>query len=247
MIHVGIADYGMNVYYGELYDYAQRLDAIREIGYEGIERLRATDAADAMGKAVMAARRGMGFATCQATTLEHSIQWTAALGRNYVWCADFMGAGDFDNLCQRARYLTEACAAYGISPAIHNHLGSLVETQEQLEEFLARCPGVGLLFDIGHLGAADGNVEEIFDKYYDRIKAIHLKDWKLDPEHPVWKGKGYFCALGQGELAEQNKYVVQQSVRRGFDGWILVEQDTHLREPLKDLAESRELIRSWGL
>lgn len=247
MIHVGIADYGMNEYYGGLYDYGERLDAIRQIGYEGLERLRPTDAADAMEKAVLLARRGMGFATCEATTLEHSIQWTAALGRKYIWCADMVGIHDFDGLCQRANAMSEICRRYGIRPAIHNHLGSRVETQEQLERFLARCPDVGIIYDIGHFGAAGGNVKEIFDRYYDRIVAVHLKDWKIDPEKATWLGKGYFCALGEGELAAENRYVVEECVRRNFDGWILVEQDSHLREPLLDLAQSRELIRSWGL
>lgn len=248
MIRVGIADYGMNVYYGGLYDYEERLDAIKKIGYDGLERLRATDSADAMNKAVMLARRGMSFATCGETmSVEHSIQWTAAFGKKYIWVSGLMGASDFDGLCQRTNYLTEICAKYGIHAAIHNHLGSLVETQEQLETYLSRCPDVGMILDVGHLGAAGGNVKEIYDRYYDRIMAIHLKDWKIDPENAVWLGKGYFCALGKGELVNENRYVVEESVRRGFDGWILVEQDTHLREPLLDLAESRELIRSWGL
>lgn len=247
MIRIGIADYGMNVRYGGFYDYEERMDRIREIGYDGLERLTPTDAADALRKASALALRGMGFATCNASDIEYAIKWTAAFGKKYIWCDNLMGADSFDALCLRANYLQAACEKYGICCAIHNHLGSPVESQAELEEFLARCPGVGMIFDIGHLGAADGNVQQIFDKYFDRIKAIHLKDWKLDAEKAVWLGKGYFCALGKGELEAENRYVVKEALKRNFDGWILVEQDTHLREPLEDLRESRELIRSWGI
>ncbi|MBE6542219.1 MAG: sugar phosphate isomerase/epimerase [Ruminococcaceae bacterium] len=254
MIHIGIADYGMNARYGQFYDYEERMDDIKKIGYEGCERLSPTDAADALQKASYLKGHGMSFATCNAPTIEKSIKWTAALGGKYIWCSGLMEVHNLNDLIIRANYLEETCERYGICCAIHNHLASYVETQEQLEEFLDRCPGVGMILDIGHLNAAGGNVKEVFNKYYDRIKAIHLKDWVNDEENPVWigaaaagLGKGHFCALGKGLFADDNKYVVEECVKRGFDGWIHVEQDTHLRDPLVDLAESRELIRSWGL
>lgn len=237
----------MNFRYGAFYDYEERMERIKEIGYEGCERLTPLDASDALQKASILASKGMGFATCNAPTFEYAIKWTAAPGKKYVWCDNLMGMDSFDDVCIRTNYLEAACEKYGICCAVHNHLGTFLETQEQLEEFLARCPGVGMIFDIGHLGAAGGNVKEVFDKYYDRVKAIHLKDWKLDAEKAVWLGKGFFCALGKGEFADENRYVVTEAIRRNFDGWILVEQDTHLREPLLDLAESRKLIRSWGI
>lgn len=247
MIKVGIADYGMNVWYGDFYDSTERMDQIKAIGYDGLERMRPIDTADAMNKAVVLARRGMSFATVAAPNVELSIKWTAAFGRKYVWNQGWNNSKDLDEYCRMCNEMSKACRNYGIRTAVHNHLGTKVETQEQLETFLEKCPDAGLIFDIGHLGAAGGNVREIFDKYYDRIVAVHLKDWKIDPKNAVWKGTGYFCALGEGVLAEENRYVVENCIKRGFDGWILVEQDTHMREPLEDLKQSRELIRTWGL
>ncbi len=34
--------------------------------------------------------------------------------------------------------------------------------------------------------------------------------------------------------------------KTGFDGWVFIEHDTHLREPLVDLAVSREYLRKAG-
>ena len=45
MIKVGIADYGVNQWEGALYDYRDRLTMLKEIGYDGIERVEAKDAA----------------------------------------------------------------------------------------------------------------------------------------------------------------------------------------------------------
>jgi hypothetical protein len=32
----------------------------------------------------------------------------------------------------------------------------------------------------------------------------------------------------------------------GYDGWVFVEQDVHLQDPLKDLAGSREYLKKAG-
>jgi sugar phosphate isomerase/epimerase len=40
--------------------------------------------------------------------------------------------------------------------------------------------------------------------------------------------------------------VLQEIVASGYDGWVFVEHDTHLRDPLLDLAVSREYIRQAG-
>ena len=71
---IGVADYGMFVWEGGLFDYEQRLADIRAIGYDGLERLRPISEADALNTAAMARRMGMDFATCLAPTVEKSIQ-----------------------------------------------------------------------------------------------------------------------------------------------------------------------------
>ncbi len=247
MRKIGIADYGMYEWYGGFYDYEQRMDDLKSIGFDGAERLSAADAAEALQKASILAKRGMDFATCLGPNIERKIQWTAAFGKSYIW-TDIAPAENFNELCRRVNYLTKACAAYGIRAAMHNHLGTLVETQEQLETFLERCPDAGMVFDVGHLAVAGGNVREIMDKYYDRIEAIHLKGWVMkDPDQARWQQRGYFCGLGQGNFPVDNEYVVKTAVEKGYDKWIFVEHDTHLREPLEDLAESREILRKWGV
>ncbi len=49
----GVADYGLNVWYGGLYDLESRLQNLRELGFEGIERLEANGSGDALSKAAL--------------------------------------------------------------------------------------------------------------------------------------------------------------------------------------------------
>ncbi|MBP3436263.1 MAG: TIM barrel protein [Clostridia bacterium] len=250
MLKVGIADYGMNVWYGGFMDYEKRMEDIKAIGFDGLERLTPIDAADALNKATTLAKLRMDFATVLAPTLELKVQWTAAFGKEYIW-TDVTANHAKDSLdlyCRRVNYLTEACKKYGIKAAVHNHLGCIVETQEQLEEFMEKCPEAGLVFDVGHMAVAGGNVREVFDKYYDRIVAIHLKDWVMqDPDQKDWWDRGYFCGLKQGNFPVDNEYVVKKAIENGYDKWIFIEHDTHLREPLEDLAESRKILKEWGV
>ncbi|MEN6401991.1 MAG: sugar phosphate isomerase/epimerase, partial [Armatimonadia bacterium] len=134
--------------------------------------------------------------------------------------------------------------------ALHNHLGSLVESQAELEEFLKRCPECGLILDTAHLAAADGDPVEIVNKYPERLTSMHLKAWLVtNPEIGLekWWERGRFCELGAGNIGLDNAAVVAALKKVGYDGWLLVEHDTHLQDPLVDLKISREYLRAAGV
>jgi len=242
MIKIGVADYGMTVWYGGNFDYEGRVAAVKELGYNGLERLEAQNTEDAIHKAARLRAMGMDFATCRTPSPELSIQYTAALGKNYVWTA--VTGRDFDTFCRQVNDMAEVCARWGIHLALHNHLGSLVETQSQLLAFLEICPDVKLVLDTGHLGAAEGGDPlYILEHYFDRIITVHVKDWVLtNPGAAAWYDQGYFCELGAGNVPIPNREVIEELKHRNFDGWLCVEHDTHLRDPRIDLAHSREFI-----
>ena len=243
----GVADYGMGVWDGGCFDLEERLKGIKSIGYEGLERCPGVSTDDLVNKAARFRRLGMDFATCNGPTPELSIQWTAALGKSYVWT--MVSGKDFNTFCRQVNIQVEICQQWGIKVGLHNHLGSLVESQAELEEFLRRCPGCGLILDTAHLAAADGDPVEIVKKYGDRLVSVHLKDWLLtNPEIGLdkWFHRGRFCELGAGNIGLDNIAVMRAIVEAGYDGWILVEHDTHLHHPLKDLPISRQYFREAG-
>lgn len=243
----GVADFGMNMWYGGNYDPEARWADLKRIGYDGIERLYVVSADDVMNQAAAIRKAGADFATCLGPNPMCSIRWTAAVGKPYVW-VDAKGK-DFDTYCRQANVMAEAAARYGVIAALHNHMGSLVETQGQLEEFLARCPKVGLILDTAHLAGAGGDALAIAKKYGQRVIAMHLKDYLL--QHPEvgmdkWTQRGRFCELGAGNVGLDNLAILRAVVAAGFNGWVHVEQDTHLQDPLLDLAKSREYLRTGG-
>jgi sugar phosphate isomerase/epimerase len=243
----GVADFGMNVWDGALFDIEERLTALREIGFDGTERLEVVSEADALTKAAAYRKAGMDFATCRGPNAQVTIQWTAGLGKDYVWTN--VNGKDLDTYCRQVNRQVEICAQYGIKVGCHNHMGSPVESHEEVEKFLAECPDAWLIFDTAHLAGADGDCMEIAEKYSERIVAMHMKDWFVtNPEIGMdnWTNRGRFCELGAGNVGLDNAAVLRTVVDRGFDGWVHVEQDTHLRNPLEDLSTSREYLRSAG-
>lgn len=247
MIRVGVADYGMNVWDGGLFDYEERQRRLKEIGFDGIERLESQTDSAAMQMAARIHKMGMDFATCRGSSPETAIQWTAALGKKYVWV--MANGKDFDTFCRQVNHQVEICKNWGVRVGLHNHLGSLVETQEQLLAFLERCPDCGLILDTGHLAVAEGGDPALIaEQYFDRLVAVHVKEWvSTDPSKENWFDRGRFCGLSQGNTPIDNQRVVEILLKKGYDGWVFVEHDTHLRDPFLDLAESRKILRSWGI
>ena len=247
MEKIGVADYGIYAWSGGFYDYGERIARVGAIGFDGLERLYPTSAEDALQKASNLKKMKMGFATCNAENPELAIRWTAALGGKYVWAE--VAGGDFDTYVRQVREMTRVANRYGIDVAVHNHLGQTVETQEEIEAFLKECPETKLLFDVGHLAVAGGDVEYVAATYYDRIVAYHLKGWQTSdtPDAKEWWRRGFFCGITQGDTPVNNEFVYKNAVKKGFDGWVFIEQDTHLRDPYLDLEESYALLRKWRM
>jgi sugar phosphate isomerase/epimerase len=245
-IKIGVADYGLWVWDGGCYDLESRLLELKQLGYQGIEMLAANSASDAIRQAALFRKLGMDFSTCHAPSHQLAIEWVAALGKNYVWLTP--GAADRGVDCEvyyrRSNALVKACRRWNITAAIHNHMGCRVQSQEELEDFLRACPEAGLILDTGHLSMAGGDAVEIVRKYHKRIAVMHVKDVFLTGRKDEFGADEYrFCELGAGNNGFNNATVIEELLRVGWEGWVHVEHDAHLRDPLVDLAVSWNFIQ----
>ena len=163
MMKIGVADYGMFVWEGGLFDYEQRARDLKAIGYDGMERLRPATEADALNMASRLNALGCDFATVEAPTAELSIRWAAAFRKDYVWIK--VTGKTFDDYCRQVNVQAEACERWGLKVALHNHLGSLVEKQDELDEFMRRC-----------LGAAAHELIQLVLLFHQRAEMIMQRD-----------------------------------------------------------------------
>ncbi|SFR92251.1 2-keto-myo-inositol dehydratase [Microbacterium sp. cf046] len=151
--------------------------------------------------------------------------------------------------------------AAGFEPTFHHHAGTFVESPVEIDRFLADVD-VDLTLDTGHLLIAGGNPLDAVHRWGDRINHLHLKDVDLAELHrvlaagggmpEVWSS-GSFVALGRGDI--DLAPVMDAFDERGFDGWVVVEQDV-LNGPDVSLLEfraargadqivNRDALRDW--
>jgi inosose dehydratase len=125
----------------------------------------------------------------------------------------------------------------GFRPVIHPHAGTYLETDAEIEALAEALDGslVGLCLDTGHLtyGGADP-VQRIRD-HGALITHVHLKDCRrsvLDEVRAAGGGvrvalaRGVFTPLGEGDVDLPG--VLDALGAIGYQGWLVIEQDTAL-------------------
>jgi inosose dehydratase len=142
---------------------------------------------------------------------------------------------------------------------VHHHAGTFVETPAEVDRLLAETDPrrVGLLLDTGHYVYGGGDPLDALERHGARIRYLHLKDVRGTELQRVrstgiamdeaWR-RGVFCPLGEGVVDFPR--VVDALRGRGYDGWLIVEQDVvpddegRLRpDPSESAARSRAYLR----
>jgi inosose dehydratase len=144
-----------------------------------------------------------------------------------------------DKLTELAEWLrAESCPM-----TFHHHMGTVVETEREVDLLMARTgEAVGLLFDTGHLHFAGGDVLATARRHGRRINHVHCKDIRADVlarlKAENWsflKGviEGVFTVPGDGVI--DFGPVAQVLAEVGYSGWVVVEaeQDPNKANPLE--------------
>lgn len=155
----------------------------------------------------------------------------------------------WDQLAASVREIQQLASRYDIQVALHPHIGTVVETAEEVTR-VVEATGVGICLDTGHLAAAGADVLEFTRRHRDHIVHTHLKDVDNAVAAEYRAGRitftegvqerGLFVPVGQGDLPFEE--IVQQLLGAGYSGWFTFEQDCRLRSA-EDLAASTENAR----
>ena len=139
--------------------------------------------------------------------------------------------------------LAEWLAAEGCPMTYHHHMGTVVETEEEIDHLMASTgDAVGLLFDTGHLVFAGGRIPDTLRRHAARINHVHCKDIRTDVlarlKAENWsflKGvlEGVFTVPGDGSIDFDEVAGLLAEV--GYAGWVVVEaeQDPAKANPLE--------------
>jgi inosose dehydratase len=149
-------------------------------------------------------------------------------------------------------------ARHGMRQALHPHVGTLVETAEDVERVLAGSD-VRWCLDTGHLAIGGTDPLRFAQDHGDRVEHVHLKDVDLSLADRLRAGElstmqavqaGLFKSLGRGDVPVDE--VIRQLESSGYAGWYVLEQDQAITGdepppgagPIDDVRESVAYLRA---
>lgn len=144
--------------------------------------------------------------------------------------------------CARLTEVARHLRRRGVRLAFHHHMGTVVQTEEEIDRLLAGTgDDVGLLLDTGHLAFAGGDPVAVARRHGSRIVHVHCKDVRAAVLADVLRDDrsflravldGVFTVPGDGAIDFPG--VLRELARARYSGWLVVEaeQDPAKAHPL---------------
>src|SRR5208282_5291682 len=107
---------------------------------------------------------------------------------------------DWPSYGRKLTALADRMAAFGVGMAFHHHMGTIVQTDREIDLMLQHSgETVGLLFDTGHCLFAGGDPAALLRRHIARVVHVHCKDARRDAlERARTADLGFMRAVLQG-------------------------------------------------
>lgn len=234
--------------------------------------------ADPAAAAALVAEHGLrlvgGFVTAVLHTpvpeleaVRTAARWLRAAGAEVLVLAAASGAPGYERPVElsdedRRRLFAAMRASRAIANdesltlAVHPHVGTAIERPQEIELVLAGTD-VGLCLDTGHAFIGGADPVDLARAAGARIRHVHLKD--VDGQlaeavrdrrvgYAAAVRRGLYRPLGRGDARIAD--LTAELVGRGYDGWVVLEQDVALETDAADpsawVAESLAFLMSRG-
>ncbi|RXT55349.1 myo-inosose-2 dehydratase [Bosea sp. Tri-44] len=175
-----------------------------------------------------------------------------------------LAAGEWAQFGRRITEVAERTLAEGVRLVYHHHMGTIVESEADIDAFMAATgEAVHLLLDTGHATWGGADPVKLAERYRTRISHFHAKDvrkavmeqarredWSfLDAILGKGKELGVYTVPGDGMV----DYPAVFKALPGYSGWVVVEaeQDPEKAHPLtyarKGVAHLKQSLKEAGL
>lgn len=161
---------------------------------------------------------------------------------------------DVTRLADGVHRLADSAAQFGLAVHYHNHVGSNIEAPHEVAALTRHLDlsRVDLCFDTGHYAYGGGDAEAFIRDHRDAIGYLHLKD--VDTEtlaNSRARGLSFIDALREyvfspiGTGSANIPGILDTLVSTGFDGWVVVEQDTCEGDATETARRNLAFITDW--
>jgi len=154
-----------------------------------------------------------------------------------------LARADFPDYGRRLTELAEYLAARGVPMTYHHHMGTVIETEQEVDLLMEHTgPAVGLLVDTGHMVFAGGDPLALARRHAARVNHVHCKDVRRavlaqararDLSFLDAVLAGVFTVPGDGGI--DFRAFARLLAEIGYRGWAVVEaeQDPATANPLE--------------
>jgi inosose dehydratase len=139
--------------------------------------------------------------------------------------------------------LAEFAAGQGVALVYHHHMGTIVESEDEIDRLMAHTgPHAKLLLDTGHCLFGGGDPERLAGNHMARVAHIHAKNVRPEIAAQVRSQKlsflegvrrGVFTVPGDSQGGVSFLPVLKIAAEHGYKGWLVIEaeQDPDIRNP----------------
>lgn len=133
----------------------------------------------------------------------------------------------------RLSAVAEWCAEQGMPLAYHHHMGSIIESEADIDALMTHTSeAVNLCFDTGHLLFGGGDVMATLERWQHRVHHVHYKDIRPAIVDDVRAGdKSFLDAVIAGAFTVPGDgcidfgAVTDKLKQMDYSGWIVVEAE----------------------
>ena len=196
--------------------------------------------------------KAMGAKRIGASEQSYSIQ--GQMNTPVFDCKYVMNDKEWEKFAKGMNRLGEIANSMGISLVYHHHMGTVVQTAEEVDRMMEMTDKdkFSLLFDSGHLAYCGQDYLAVLKKYADRVKHVHLKDIRPDVVKKVKEQKlsflqgvreGAFTVPGDGCIDFAPIFEILD--KANYQGWMIVEaeQDPAKANPFEYALKARKYIK----
>jgi sugar phosphate isomerase/epimerase len=231
-------------------DFAGTLEAIAEMGYDGVELAGFHGQSPADVKAMVEdaglaiAGHHLSLARFLGDELEPTIEADKILGNRYLICA-WVPPADRETedgllaLADRFNDIAGRLAAHGMRFGYHNHLEEFQPMADGRLPwdvlFDALSEEVIMQVDTGNAMAGGGDPLGSLERFPGRAVTVHLKEHSATNDQPL---------VGEGDVPWQDVFRLCETV--GGTEWYIVEQERYPYPPMESIARCLKNLRAMG-
>jgi inosose dehydratase len=159
---------------------------------------------------------------------------------------------EWKQFCQRLDQIADHLQKQGLKMAYHHHMGTVIQSEDEVDRMMDSTRSVGLLLDSGHLTFAGGDPLRALERHAKRIVHVHCKDIRKDKLAGARKQDLSFldAVLGDvfavpGDGSIDFAPMLEGLAKTGYRGWLVVEadQDPAKAHPLTHARIGHDCLR----